>query len=83
LTGGFTQLPGLAERIHSSLQSIYPVNTQIKVKRAKDPVLDAWRGAAMFAEDETKTKHFITKQEYEEYGSDYIKEHGLGNIIQK
>lgn len=83
LTGGFSQVPGLSERIHASLQSIYPVNTKIKVKRAADPVLDAWKGAAMFAQDKTKQQYFVTKKEYEEYGSDYIKEHGLGNIIQK
>lgn len=83
MTGGFSQLPGLSQRIQTSLQSISPVNTKIKVKRAKDPLLDAWKGAAMFAQDEEKKQYFITKQEYEEYGSDYIKEHGLGNIIQK
>lgn len=53
------------------------------VKRAKDPLLDAWKGAAMFGRDESKRQHFVTRQDYEEYGSDYIKEHGLGNIIQK
>ncbi|CAO3614941.1 unnamed protein product [Mucor hiemalis] len=83
LTGGFSQLPGLSERIQTSLQTIYPVNTKIKVKRATDPVLDAWKGAALFAQDKTKQQYFVTKKEYEEYGSDYIKEHGLGNIIQK
>lgn len=83
LTGGFSQVPGLSERIHASLQSIYPVNAKINVKRAADPVLDAWKGAAMFAQDKTKQQYFVTKKEYEEYGSDYIKEHGLGNIIQK
>lgn len=53
------------------------------VKRAKDPLLDAWRGAAMFGRDDTKKQYFVTREEYDEYGSDYIKEHGLGNIIQK
>ncbi|KAG2230003.1 hypothetical protein BDF21DRAFT_422391 [Thamnidium elegans] len=83
LTGGFSQLPGLSQRIHGSLQPIYPVHTKIKVKRANDPVLDAWRGAAMFAQDQSKTQYFITRSDYEEYGSEYMKEHGLGNIIQK
>lgn len=83
LTGGFSQLPGLSDRIQTSLQSIYPVNTKIKVKRANDPVLDAWKGAAMFAQDKSKQQYFVTRKEYEEYGADYMKEHGLGNIIQK
>ncbi|KAI8988523.1 hypothetical protein BDF20DRAFT_337377 [Mycotypha africana] len=83
LTGGYTKVMGLQERIHASLQSIYPVDTKITVRRAQDPILDAWKGAAMFAQDASKEQFFITKKEYEEYGSDYIKEHGLGNIIQK
>jgi actin-related protein 5 len=45
--------------------------------------LDAWRGASMFAQDESKQQYFVTRKDYEEYGSDYMKEHGLGNIIQK
>ncbi|PHZ16032.1 actin-like ATPase domain-containing protein [Rhizopus microsporus ATCC 52813] len=80
LTGGYSQVPGLSDRIHASLQSIYPVNTNITVKRAKDPLLDAWRGAAMFGQDNTNKQYFVTRKEYEEYGSDYLKEHGLGNI---
>ncbi|ORE13530.1 actin-like ATPase domain-containing protein [Rhizopus microsporus] len=80
LTGGYSQVPGLSDRIHASLQSIYPVNTNITVKRAKNPLLDAWRGAAMFGQDNTNKQYFVTRKEYEEYGSDYLKEHGLGNI---
>ncbi|CEG69759.1 hypothetical protein RMATCC62417_05776 [Rhizopus microsporus] len=80
LTGGYSQVPGLSDRIHASLQSIYPVNTNITVKRAKNPLLDAWRGAAMFSQDNTNKQYFVTRKEYEEYGSDYLKEHGLGNI---
>ncbi|KAI8075401.1 uncharacterized protein B0P05DRAFT_580053 [Gilbertella persicaria] len=83
LTGGFSQLPGLSDRIHVALQSISPVNTRIKVKRALDPILDAWRGAAMFAQEESNKQSFITKQEYQEYGPEYMKEHGLGNVVQK
>lgn len=73
----------MTKRIHASLQSIYPVNTKVAVKRARDPLLDAWRGAAMFGRDETKKQFFVSRREYDEYGSEYIKEHGLGNIIQK
>ncbi|KAG1172524.1 hypothetical protein G6F70_006409 [Rhizopus microsporus] len=80
LTGGYSQVPGLSDRIHASLQSIYPVNTNITVKRAKNPLLDAWRGAAMFGQDNTNKQYFVTRKEYEEYGSDYLKEHGLAGF---
>ncbi|KAI8337817.1 hypothetical protein EDC96DRAFT_450184 [Choanephora cucurbitarum] len=82
LTGGFCQLPGLSDRVHSALQSIFPVETEIKVKRAVDPILDAWKGAAMFAQEQANKQYFVTKQEYLEYGSEYMKEHGLGNVLQ-
>lgn len=34
----------------------------------------------MFGQDNTNKQYFVTRKEYEEYGSDYLKEHGLGNI---
>lgn len=80
ITGGYSQVPGLSERIRSSLQSIYPTGINTKVKRANDSRLDAWRGAAMFGQDESNKQSFVTRQEYEEYGTEYLKEHGLGNI---
>ncbi|KAL0078787.1 hypothetical protein J3Q64DRAFT_1638036 [Phycomyces blakesleeanus] len=81
LTGGFSRLPGISERIEGSMQSIFPANTAIQVKRAKDPLLDAWKGAAMVALDEKFKNIRVSKKEYEEYGGEYIKEHGLGNIF--
>ncbi|KAI8978476.1 hypothetical protein BDB01DRAFT_726371 [Pilobolus umbonatus] len=80
LTGGFCQFRGLTTRIESSLKSIYPVNTPISVKRARNMVLDAWKGASMFAKDESSKQYFITRGDYDEFGSDYMIEHGLGNV---
>lgn len=34
----------------------------------------------MFGQDGLNEKYFVTRKEYEEYGSDYLKEHHLGNI---
>jgi actin-related protein 5 len=42
-------------------------------------VLDAWRGAATWAGKKESRRNFITKAEYAEKGSEYIKEHDLGN----
>ncbi|KAG0169111.1 Nuclear actin-protein involved in chromatin remodeling [Apophysomyces sp. BC1034] len=80
VTGGLSQLPGLPERVMKSMRSIFPVGTAVKVQRAKDPLLDAWRGAAMFAQDPTSQQYRVSKQEYEEFGGEYIKEHGFGNL---
>ncbi|KAI9317058.1 hypothetical protein BX666DRAFT_1857734 [Dichotomocladium elegans] len=81
ITGGFSSLPGLSNRISTSLRSILPVGTTFEVKRAKDPLLDAWKGAALFARNKDYGKYAVSRQEYEEYGGEYIKEHGLGNVF--
>ena len=81
ITGGFSSLPGLSSRISTSLQQILPVGTLFSVKRAANPLLDAWRGAAMIAQNAHYKQYAITKKEYEEFGGEYIKDHGLGNAF--
>ena len=81
VTGGFSSLPGFSNRIFTSLRSILPVGASFQVKRAENPLLDAWRGAAMIAKQSGYKRYAVTRKEYEEYGGEYIKEHGLGNIF--
>lgn len=76
-------MPGFPERVESSLRSILPVGTIFQVKRAKDPLTDAWHGAAMVARNAAFKKYAISRREYEEYGGEYIKEHGLGNVFRR
>ncbi|KAI1317777.1 Nuclear actin-protein involved in chromatin remodeling [Mortierella claussenii] len=84
VTGGLAQIPGIVDRFDQSIRSILPFSPGKKtydVRRAQDCLLDAWRGAAMVGRDkERMSKISVTRQEYEEYGGSYIKEHGLGNI---
>ncbi|KAF9089555.1 Nuclear actin-protein involved in chromatin remodeling [Mortierella sp. AD031] len=83
VTGGMAQIPGLIDRLDHSVRSILPFSPDQKnyrVRKAQDCLLDGWRGAAMVARDEGRlNKISVTRQEYEEYGGSYIKEHGLGN----
>jgi actin-related protein 5 len=81
LTGGFTSLPGLAERLLDNIRSIYPVGANVQVRSAKDPLLDAWKGAAKFALTSALKQYSVTRKEYQEYGGEYIKEHSLGNVF--
>lgn len=81
LTGGNAKIPGLKERIVKEFTGFLPVNTPFSIKISQDPSLDAWKGMAKFAQNEHDfRKAVITKQEYEEFGPDYIKEHNLGNV---
>lgn len=87
LTEGVPNTSGLKQSICSELGKAFPIDCCDSivsgVRTAKDPVLDAWRGAAKFAE--TGGRVFkdacITKAEYEEMGNGYIKEHAFGNVF--
>lgn len=81
LTGGNAQIPGMKERIVNEFTSFLPTGTPIGVHMSDDPTLDAWKGMSKFAQGEKAfTEAAISKQEYEEFGADYIKEHKLGNL---
>lgn len=80
VTGGNGKIPGLKNRIVKEFKEFLPVDTPFSINMSDDPSLDAWKGMAKLAKDKEAFKQgFITKQEYEEYGPDYIKEHKLGN----
>ncbi|KAL5691009.1 hypothetical protein EMGR_007344 [Emarellia grisea] len=80
LTGGNTLFKGFDERIRNELRSYLPVDAQLNVRRASDPVLDAWKGAAQWASGSGLKNHCVSREEYLEKGSEYIKEHDLGNV---
>ena len=89
ITGGNTYYPFLKERIYYDMRRNLPVNTDINILTAENPVLDAWKGARLFFNDSynlngiksnLKDNIYITKKEYEEYGVEYFKEHFCGNI---
>ena len=81
LTGGYSLFRGFEERLKDELRAVLPVDVTLGVRRARDPVLDAWRGAAKWAGDASSRKDFVTREEWREMGGEYIKEHGLGNVF--
>ena len=78
LTGGNTLFGGFEPRLRTDLMAYLPSGSPFKVRKAADPVVDAWKGAAEWARERAK-KGWITKAMYDEMGSDYIGEHDLGN----
>ena len=80
LTGGGTKLVNFRERITNDFRSFLPVGTPLNVRSAKDPELDAWKGMQKWGNSELSANGYVTQKEYDEYGPEYIKEHGLGNI---
>ncbi|RAL11955.1 actin-related protein ARP5 [Aspergillus homomorphus CBS 101889] len=79
-TGGNTLFQNFDERFRHDFQACLPANSVLNVRRAADPVLDAWKGAAQWASGSELRKSSITRQEYLEKGSEYLKEHDLGNV---
>jgi actin-related protein 5 len=86
LTGAVAHTPGLEARIGRELRTRFPTTwgdgIVAGVRRARDPALDAWRGACFFADQGGAAfdKACVTKQLYDEVGPDYMGEHGLGNM---
>ena len=81
LTGGYALFQGFEERLQRELRAVLPADVQLGVRRAKDPVLDAWKGAAKWAGTSASRQAFVTRDEYREMGPDYVKEHNLGNVF--
>lgn len=73
LTGGNTCFRGFEERLRGDLRAYLPIEAQLVVRRARDPVLDAWRGAAGWAAGGEVKKAWVTRAEWAEKGGDYIK----------
>ncbi|KAJ5152623.1 Actin-like protein arp5 [Penicillium canariense] len=80
LTGGNTLFTGFEERFRRELRAYLPFEAELAVRRAADPVLDAWKGAAQWASGPDLGRSSVTRQEYLEKGGEYIKEHDLGNV---
>ncbi|KAK3943826.1 actin-like protein arp5 [Diplogelasinospora grovesii] len=81
LTGGNTLFQNFDDRLRTGLQSLLPAGSPLVIRRASDAILDAWRGAAGWAGTQEWKKATITKEEYQEKGAEYIKEHDLGNSL--
>lgn len=74
---------GLEERLSRELLEMRPFQSPHKVNMADDPSLDAWRGARAFACDPQLPEYLITRQEYNEVGGEYFKEHYASNKYYK
>ena len=72
-------MPGLSDRLHAALRPILPPEMPLRIVRAADPSLDAWRGMAAFAQTEEFSHVGVTKAEYEEYGGERVRRWWGGN----
>ncbi|KAI1431499.1 putative chromatin remodeling complex subunit [Xylaria sp. CBS 124048] len=79
LTGGNTLFENFDYRLQEGLRPLLLADAPLKIRKAGDVLLDAWRGAAQWVGTPAWNTAKVTRAEYQEKGQDYIKEHELGN----
>lgn len=72
---------GLHDRLSREMLEMRPFQTPHKIYTAKDPNCDAWYGAREFANASDLPQFMITKQDYDENGGEYFKEHKASNLF--
>ncbi|XP_068196441.1 actin-related protein 5 [Antennarius striatus] len=87
LTGGNMQYPGMKERVERELLTMRPFQSHFKVTMASRPALDAWYGARDWALENLPPggggveEGWISRQDYEEKGGEYLSEHRASNVF--
>ncbi|CAN9515779.1 unnamed protein product [Ophioblennius macclurei] len=84
LTGGNMQYPGMKERVERELLAMRPFQSQFKVNMASRPAVDSWYGARDWAMEHPAAagaEGWISRQDYEEKGGEYLSEHCASNIF--
>eukprot|EP01083_Nonionella_stella_P141693 437056_1 len=79
--GGQSKFSGFSDRLLSEIRAIRPVDSEIRIRPAADPLLDAWRGARKFANTPQFLEMSVSRAEYLENGGEYIKEHRFSNRL--
>jgi len=77
VTGGSSIFPGIIERLEAGIRMIRPCGSPIKVVRALDPIMDAWRGAAEYATIPQFHTQTFTRMDYFEKGEDWLRSYQL------
>ncbi|KAF9611799.1 hypothetical protein IFM89_035784 [Coptis chinensis] len=81
VTGGSSRFPGIVERLEAGIRKVRPFESLIRVVRASDPVLDAWRGAAAFASSGQFYVQTFNRDDYFKKGEDWVRQYRLRYTI--
>ena len=77
VTGGSSLFPGMVERLEAGIRMIRPCGAPIKIVRALDPVMDAWRGASAYASASLFDTQTFSRVDYYEKGEDWLRNYQL------
>lgn len=80
VTGGNAQHPNFCSRLERELLAVRPFQSTFKVCSASNLSLDAWFGMRQWATSLPNLNNVsTTRQDYDEKGGEYLKEHQLSN----
>jgi len=65
-------LPGLVDRLRTSLQSRLPPTSKLKIAAPEERKYSVFCGGATLADLEAFQSQWVTKEEWEEFGSNII-----------
>eukprot|EP00055_Hartaetosiga_balthica_P011943 m.56137 g.56137 ORF g.56137 m.56137 type:complete len:508 (+) comp7785_c0_seq1:161-1684(+) len=68
LSGGTTLLRGFADRLRKELRTITPDSVEINIMDSSQRHLAVWRGGSTIASSKGFNFHWISREEYSEYG---------------
>lgn len=77
VTGGSSLFPGLDSRLEAGIRRLRPYLSPLKVVRASDSILDAWRGAALYATASQFPSQTFSIQDYYEKGEGALREYRI------
>lgn len=72
VVGGNALFDGFIQRLQKEIVTLVPDDCIVRVARPADPITSTWHGAASFAKHEHINQLAVTKQEYEEYGAQWV-----------
>lgn len=71
----------MRERLEAGIRKLCPFELPVRVVRASDPILDAWRGASVFAATTGFAKQTFNREDYYEKGEDWLRRYRLRYTI--
>lgn len=70
--GGSAAFPGMGTRLQKEIRALAPALYKVTVTVDASPTTTAWDGGKMFTEQEDVLAEFITREQYEENGNDFL-----------
>ena len=76
-------MPNLNTRMRNTLTPVLPFQAPLQILPASGREimrLEAWKGMATWSQSDEARHARVTRQEYEEFGGEWLKEHAWGNV---